>query len=633
MTAIGSENVSHTSANRDGAPTGDSSRLDHEADRASPHGSFISRVFVLLRLADAPAWSAPTIVGLGLLSAMLEGIGLSLFIPLVELLGAREGGTSVLTRAFDTLLAPVPVAWRVPAVIAGLCLSIVLKNVVAQLNQYVTQYVNGQVAHNLRVKVLQQTIDSCVDYGIENRRSDIVTTLANNTWTVGSTLMLFHRIAVCSITVLVFAGLMFAVSVPLSIVALVGFAMIAVAIAYATRHAHEIGQQVVAENKAFGMRVWESITTLRLMRAFSREQDELRRFAVASDAVRRRLLQMTVLWSLPTPISEVLGIGVIAALILAGNALGLGVASLAAFLALLYRMQGPIRELMTARVAFDGSAAAVDDVDHFLERTRKPFLRDGELDFGGLRQSISLRRVDFRYPGNETLALSDVSFDVMRGETTAIVGKSGAGKSTLMDLLFRFRDPTAGRIMVDGVPLDRLRIASWRSRVAVMSQDVHLLNDSVTANIAYGKPDASVDEVRAAASVAGADSFIQELPARYDTVVGDGGIRLSGGQRQRIALARTILRNPDVLLLDEATNALDNETDREFQSALRRYAKERTVIVIAHRLSTVEAADQIVVLDAGKVVEIGPPERLLRARGAFARLHGLRSKVSEVGAA
>ena len=517
--------------------------------------------------------------------------------------------------------------------IGGLCLSILLKNVVAQLNQYVTQYVNGQVAHNLRVKVMQQTIDSCVDYGIENRRSDIVTTLANNTWTVGSTLMLFHRMVVCSITVLVFATLMFAVSAPLSILALVGFAMIAVAIAFATRHAHDIGQQVVAENRAFGMRVWESITTLRLMRAFSREQDELRRFADASDAVRRRLLQMTVLWSLPTPISEVLGIGVIAALILAGNSFGLGVASLAAFLALLYRMQGPVRELMSVRVAFDGSAGAVDDVDDFLERTRKPFLRDGDLDFGGLRQCISLRGVEFRYPGTETLALHDVSLDVTRGETTAIVGKCGAGKSTLMDLLFRFRDPTAGRVMVDGVPLDRLRIASWRARVAVMSQDVHLLNDSITANIAYGKPGASVEEVRAAASVAGADSFIQELPARYDTIVGDGGIRLSGGQRQRIALARTIVRNPDVLLLDEATNALDNETDREFQSALRRYAKDRTVIVIAHRLSTVEAADQIVVLDAGKVVEIGPPDRLLRARGAFARLHGLHAGVSEVGAA
>ena len=213
VSVIGSARVKRTSIERETAPTGDSSRAGAEPDRAPPLTSFISRVGALLRLADAPAWSAPAIVALGLLSAMLEGIGLSLFIPLVELLGAREGGTSVLTRAFDPLLAPVPVEWRVPVVIAGLCLSIVLKNVVAQLNQYVTQYVNGEVAHKLRVKVLQQTIDSCVDYGIENRRSDIVTTLANNTWTVGTTLMLVHRIAVCAITVLVFAALMFAVSI------------------------------------------------------------------------------------------------------------------------------------------------------------------------------------------------------------------------------------------------------------------------------------------------------------------------------------------------------------------------------------------------------------------------------------
>jgi subfamily B ATP-binding cassette protein MsbA len=178
-----------------------------------------------------------------------------------------------------------------------------------------------------------------------------------------------------------------------------------------------------------------------------------------------------------------------------------------------------------------------------------------------------------------------------------------------------------------------LRIASWRSRVAVMSQDVHLLNDTVAVNIAYGKPGAGLEEVRAAARVAGADRFIQELPQRYDTIVGEAGIRLSGGQRQRIALARTILRNPDVLLLDEATNALDNETEREFQSALQQYGKGRTVIVIAHRLSTVEAADQIVVLDAGRIVEIGRPDHLLRARGAFARLHGLHAGVSEVGSA
>ena len=609
-------------------------RLPDAVPRVSTRkAAFIPRVHALIRLADAPAWSAPVIVGLGLLSAMFEGIGLSLFIPLVELLGAREGGASVLTRVFSTMLAPVPVEWRVPVVIAGLCLSIVLKNVVGQLNQYVTQYVNGQVAHNLRVRVLRQTIDSCVDYGIGNRRSDIVTTLANNTWTVGSTLMLVHRMAVCSITVLVFATLMFAVSATLTVVALAGFALIALVINFATRRAHDVGQQVVAENKALGMRVWENVTSLRLIRAFSREQDELRRFADASDAVRRRLLQMGMLWALPTPISEVLGIAAIAALILAGNAIGLGVASLAAFLALLYRMQLPVRELMTARVAFDGAAAAIADVDDFLERTRERFLRDGDVEFGGLRQCLSLREVTFRYPETEVPALSDISLDLMRGATTAIVGRSGAGKSTLMDLLFRFRDPTAGQVLVDGVPLDRLRIASWRSRVAVMSQEVHLLNDSVAANIAYGKPGASLEEVRAAATVAGADGFIQELPARYDTIVGDGGTGLSGGQRQRIALARTILRNPDVLLLDEATNALDNETEREFQSALARYAKGRTVIVIAHRLSTVEAADQVVVLEAGKVVEIGPPARLLRARGAFARLHGLHAGVSEVGAA
>jgi subfamily B ATP-binding cassette protein MsbA len=226
-----------------------------------------------------------------------------------------------------------------------------------------------------------------------------------------------------------------------------------------------------------------------------------------------------------------------------------------------------------------------------------------------------------------------VSFDIPRGTLTAIVGRSGAGKSTLVDLLFRFRDPTGGQILVDGVPLRDLRLASWRRRVALMSQDVQLLNDTVASNIGFGRADATRLDIERAAELAGASAFIAQLPQSYDTMIGDAGARLSGGQRQRIALARTILRDPDLLLLDEATNALDNETEREFQLALRRYAQGRTVVVIAHRLSTVEEADQVIVLDDGRLVETGPPAVLLKARGAFARLHGLQTNMAPAQAA
>jgi subfamily B ATP-binding cassette protein MsbA len=193
-----------------------------------------------------------------------------------------------------------------------------------------------------------------------------------------------------------------------------------------------------------------------------------------------------------------------------------------------------------------------------------------------------------------------------------------------MTLLYRFEDPTEGEILVDGTPLRELDLRSWRDRLSLMSQDVRLFNDTIAANIAYGDLEASAETIQKAAKVAGADEFIRDLPQGYATDVGDYGMRLSGGQRQRIALARTILRDPDILLLDEATNALDSESERAFQDALDMYARGRTVIVIAHRLTTVAGADQIIVLEGGRIVECGAPAVLLRSEGQFAKLHGLQ---------
>jgi subfamily B ATP-binding cassette protein MsbA len=214
---------------------------------------------------------------------------------------------------------------------------------------------------------------------------------------------------------------------------------------------------------------------------------------------------------------------------------------------------------------------------------------------------------------------------VPAGKTTAIVGESGAGKSTVMSLLFRFRDPTSGEIVADGTPLTAFDLQSWRERLSVMSQEVYLFNDTIAANIEYADFDAGPERVREAARIARADEFINSLPEGYDTRVGDQGMRLSGGQRQRIALARAILRNPDILLLDEATNALDIETEQAFQLALKQFSKGRTVVVIAHRLATVRAADQIIVMSKGRVIEVGRPDLLLKRPGHFARLYNLQS--------
>ena len=236
--------------------------------------------------------------------------------------------------------------------------------------------------------------------------------------------------------------------------------------------------------------------------------------------------------------------------------------------------------------------------------------------------------MSFHY-GQGDPVLSDVSFTLPKGQVVALVGPSGAGKTTLADLVPRFHDPTGGRILMDGIPLTRLTRRSLRSLLGVVSQDTVLLNDTVHANIAYGSPGATRTQVEAAAQAANADLFIAQLPLGYETLLGERGTRLSGGQRQRIAIARALLRDPPILILDEATSALDTESERLVQQAIDRLMAERTVLVIAHRLATVRDADEIVVLDAGRVAERGTHDELFRAGGLYRRLYDLQFRDQE----
>jgi subfamily B ATP-binding cassette protein MsbA len=250
---------------------------------------------------------------------------------------------------------------------------------------------------------------------------------------------------------------------------------------------------------------------------------------------------------------------------------------------------------------------------------------EGEARF---EREVRFEEVSFAYDAGDPV-LSEVSFALPKGRVVALVGPSGAGKTTLADLLPRFHDPVSGRILMDGVPLTRLTRRSLRALMGVVSQDTVLLNDTVFANIAYGSPGATREAVAAAADAANAAAFIRQLPLGYDTLLGERGTRLSGGQRQRIAIARALLRDPPILILDEATSALDTESERLVQQAIERLMRERTVLVIAHRLATVRDADEIVVLDAGRVVQRGSHEELHRAGGLYRRLHDLQFRDEE----
>ncbi|MER8489267.1 ABC transporter ATP-binding protein/permease [Mesorhizobium australicum] len=592
----------------------------------------VVRLRRLFRLAAAPAWAGPTVVGLGLLAAVLEGTGLVLFIPLLQSLGASPPQPGRWQPMFDRILSPIPHHYLTAFLVGALCVSIVLKNAVHLANTWVTRYIDGLVAHRLRSRVFDQTISSCIDYRVENRRTDIITTIANNTWKVSQGLSLAYRLMVCLCTFGVFVLLMLLISVRLTFFSMIFLLFAAMAIRLATRRADETGKAVVEENKQFGLRMWESINSLQLIRAFAQESYEHDRFVQTSDRVRRRLLRLDMLWATPGPVSEISITILIGALVLIAESASIGIAALAAFLSLLYRLQGPTRELLQSKIALDGLAGAIDDVDEYLRTTQTPFLSQGYLPAPALKTAVEFRDVCFRYAPDQPLALQDVSFSIPAGKTTAIVGESGAGKSTVMALLFRFMDPTSGEVLADGMPLPCFELRSWRKRLSLMSQEVYLFNDTIAANIAYGDFDAGQNELSQAARIAKADDFIRSLPEGYETQIGDQGMRVSGGQRQRIALARTILRNPDILLLDEATNALDGGTEQAFQIALEQYSHNRTVVVIAHRLSTVQAADQIIVMSKGRVIEIGPPDQLLKRAGHFSKLHEFQNGRVAMGA-
>jgi subfamily B ATP-binding cassette protein MsbA len=305
-------------------------------------------------------------------------------------------------------------------------------------------------------------------------------------------------------------------------------------------------------------------------------------------------------------------------------------ATLITFMIMVMRLLPPLKQLSQAPTTAQQSFATAERLFEVLDLPTETQLDRGTRVVEELRDAIAFDGVSFAY--GEEPVLRDVSFVARRGEVVALVGASGAGKSTLVDLIPRFYEPTAGAIRLDGVDTREITLASLRGLTGIVSQDTVLFNDTVRSNIAYGASDRFTDaEVEAAAHAANAHTFISELPEGYDTVLGERGTRLSGGQRQRLAIARALLTDPPILILDEATSALDTESERLVQEAIDRLLAGRTVFVIAHRLSTVVHADQILVLERGEIVERGTHAELLAMRGVYHRLHEAQLRRDDAG--
>jgi subfamily B ATP-binding cassette protein MsbA len=365
----------------------------------------------------------------------------------------------------------------------------------------------------------------------------------------------------------------------------------------------------------------------RVVKVYGGAAYEHDRFLQINEKLRGFAMRMQVAWSAATPIAQVLGaIGVAIVMTVAlwqAQNTKASPGEFVTFLAAALLLLPALRHLSSLNGPLARMAAASESVFRMIDTA--PEDDAGTRVIGRARGEVEFRRVSFRYAGAEADALADFDLTVRAGEMIAFVGPSGAGKTTAVHLIPRFVRPTAGEIRLDGVPLEELTLESLRSQIALVSQDVVLFDDSVAANIAYGaQRDASIERVREAADAAYLLSFIESLPQGFDTRIGENAVKLSGGQRQRLSIARALLKDAPILLLDEATSALDSESERYIQASLARLMKGRTTFVVAHRLSTIERADRIVVLERGRVVEIGSHAELIGRGGLYARLHGIQ---------
>ncbi|WP_336514436.1 ABC transporter ATP-binding protein [Pollutibacter soli] len=504
-------------------------------------------------------------------------------------------------------------------------LSVFLGNFFRYLSQRTMENLRIQTLLNLRKSVFDHVMNLDIGYFNNERKGDIISKVASDVQVVqfsvtGTLQVIFKE----PLTLIAYLVVLFVISYKLTLMSMLIIPIAGLVIA---RIVKRLKRDAADAHISYGTMISyldEALNGIRVIKAFNAKDFITKRFDDENEKYSRIVKSMARRQQLASPVSESLGVLMVGGIVLYGGWLilggneGLNAASFIAYIAIFSQVMRPAKAITDSFSNIHSGLAAGERVLGLIDE--KPVIRDkpGARELTSFNESIKFENVSFRY--NERIVLNNINLEIPKGKTIALVGPSGGGKSTLMDMIPRFIQPYEGKIRVDGTDIQDYSLRSLRSMMGIVSQDSILFNDSIYNNIAFGQSGISIDQVIQAAKIANAHDFILSTANGYETNIGDRGVKLSGGQRQRICIARAVLNNPPVMLLDEATSALDTESEKIVQEALNNLMKQRTSLIIAHRLSTIQHADEIVVIENGRIAERGTYLELIERQGLFRRL-------------